>query len=59
MNNRQQTRVVELKRRIKMCVAALKAVEQCLDLDHSDRTLSPDSLAESIRHATAQACSKD
>lgn len=49
MTTKQQMRVVELRRRIKMAVAALKAVEQCLELEQADAALSPDGLAERIR----------
>jgi hypothetical protein len=52
--------VVELQRRIKTAVAALKAVEQCLELEAADGTISPDGLADRIREASRAATrSKD
>lgn len=49
MTSKRQMRVVELQRRIKMAVAALRAVEQCLELEQADATVSADGLAERIR----------
>jgi hypothetical protein len=51
-------RVVELQRRIRMAVAALKAVEQCLELEQADTALSPDGLADRIRDATKAAVTR-
>jgi hypothetical protein len=51
-------RVVELQRRIRMAVAALKAVEQCLELEQADTALSADGLADRIRDATKAAVTR-
>ncbi len=51
-------RVVELQRRIRMAVAALKAVEQCLEREQADTALSPDGLADRIRDATKAAVTR-
>jgi hypothetical protein len=53
-----QARAIELRRRIRMALAALKAVEQCLELEREDATVSPDGLAERIRDATKAGVSR-
>ncbi len=58
MNTKRQMRVVELQRRIRMAVAALKAVEQCLELEQADTALSADGLADRIRDATKAAVTR-
>ncbi len=55
MNTKRQMRVVELQRRIKTAVEALKAVERCLELEQEDAAISPDGLADRIRNATKAA----
>jgi hypothetical protein len=52
MNTKRQMRVIELQRRIKIAVAALKAVEECLELEAEGSAVSPDRLAERIREAS-------
>jgi hypothetical protein len=51
-------RVIELQRRIKIAVAALKAVEQYLELEAADAAISPDGLADRIRDASKAAVSR-
>ena len=42
-------KAVEMQRRIRMAVAALKAVERCLESELEGTTISPDNLADRIR----------
>lgn len=50
MVNKTQMRAVEMQRRIRMAVAALKAVERCLVLELDEAVgLSPDNMADRIR----------
>jgi len=58
MNAKRQTRVIELQRLIKTAVAALKALEKCLELEQGDTAISPDSLADRIRNASKAAVSR-
>jgi hypothetical protein len=50
--------MIELQRRIKTAVAALKAVEQLLELEAANAAISPDSLADRIRNASKAAVSR-
>jgi hypothetical protein len=58
MNAKKQARAIELQRRIKMAVAALKAVERCLELEQADAAVSPDGLADRIRDNVKAAVSR-
>ena len=58
MNANRHMQVIELQRRIKTAVAALKAVEQLLELEAANAAISPDSLADRIRNASKAAVSR-
>ena len=58
MNAKRHTQVIELQRRIKTAVAALKAVEQLLELEAANAAISPDGLADRIRNASKAAVSR-
>ena len=58
MNAKRHMRVIELQRRIKTAVAALKAVEKCLELEQADAAISSDGLADRIRNASKAAVSR-
>jgi hypothetical protein len=59
MNAKRHTQVIELQRRIKTAVAALKALEKCLELEQEGAAMSPDGLADRIRNASKAAVSRD
>jgi hypothetical protein len=51
-------RIVELQRRIRIALAALKSVETLLELEQADAAISPDGLADRIRDASKAAISR-
>jgi hypothetical protein len=60
MNARRQAQVIELRRRVKIAIEALRALERGLATELGDDAVSPDSLADKIREASRAATrSKD
>lgn len=54
-DRKRQAHVIELRRRVKIAIEALRAVERGLATELGDETVSPDRLADQIREASRAA----